>query len=113
MSVNSFVVFKEKSYLSYYDEKYFYAWLESIDGVEKVKGIDAGNLRVDLTGPFLSRTGAFDLIALFTRYSYPLSPIRDHISPEDMAYFKRPDARWFEALFGAGGSDVRPTPTEP
>lgn len=96
----SCIVFKERRYLSYYDEKYFYAWLESIEGVEKVTGIHAGLLRVDLNSPFLTRSGAFDLIALFTRYSYPLLPIRDHIAPADLDYFKKPDARWHEALFG-------------
>ncbi|UPG88175.1 hypothetical protein L2Y96_12170 [Luteibacter aegosomaticola] len=100
MPIDSFIVFKEKRYFSYYDEKYFYAWLESIEGVEKVVGIDAGNLRVELSAPFLSRTGAFDLIALFTRYGHPLAPLRDHIAPEDIDYFQRPEARWYEALFG-------------
>lgn len=100
MPVDSFIVFKEKRYFSYYDEKYFYAWLESIEGVKNVTGINAGNLQVELTGPLLSRSGAFDLIALFTRYGYPLTPLRDHISPEDMDYFNRPEARWYEALFG-------------
>jgi len=100
MTRESFILFKERPYLSYYDEKYFYAWLESIEGVEKVVGAQAGHLRVDLKNPWLTRTGAFDLIALFTRYNYPLTPLRDHIAPEDLDYFKRPEARWYGALFG-------------
>lgn len=39
MPNDSFIVFKEQRYLSYYDEKYFYAWLESIEGIAKVNGI--------------------------------------------------------------------------
>lgn len=102
-----FLVFKEQRYLSYYDEKFFYAWLDSIEGVENVTGVEAGNLRVELGHVHLSRSGAFDLIALFTRYGYPLSPIRDHIAPKDVDYFKRPDARWYDELFGRDADSPR------
>jgi hypothetical protein len=101
---DSHFTFKEGRYFSYYDEKYFYAWLEAIEGVENVTGIEAGKLRVDLASPYLSRTGIFDLIALFTRYGYALTPLREHIAAEDLDYFKRPDARWYVALFGNDGA---------
>ncbi|UPG88173.1 hypothetical protein L2Y96_12160 [Luteibacter aegosomaticola] len=98
-SVNGSIVFKLKPYYSYSDEKHFFAWLESIEGVIDVKGTARG-LHVSFDAPLLSRAGAYDLIALFSRYGCPLAPIRPFISPVDSEYFESPDSYWFEELYG-------------
>lgn len=97
--------FREARYYSYLDEKYFYAWLESLEDVVAVRGTVEG-LCVELRTTLLSRSCAHDLLALFSRYGYPLAPIKPHINPDDIAYFRDPAAYWFEELYGgARGSD--------
>jgi hypothetical protein len=94
------IIFQERRYYSYFDEKYFYAWLESLDDVVTVRGTAQG-LCIELQNKYLSKLGAYELIALFTRYGYPLSPIAPHISPDDHDYFHDPSARWFKAFYGS------------
>jgi hypothetical protein len=96
------IVIKERPYRSYLDEKYFYTWLESLDDVVAVRGT-ADGLCIDLRDKVLSRSGAYDLLALLARYSYPLIPVRPHIDPGDLAYFRDPRAYWFDELFGNDG----------
>lgn len=97
--------FEERPYYSYLDEKYFYAWLESLEDVVAVRGTAEG-LCVELRTTFLSRSCAHDLLALFSRYGYPLNVIKPHIDPDDITYFREPTAYWFEELYGdAHGSD--------
>jgi hypothetical protein len=96
------IVIRERPYRSYLDEKYFYTWLESLDDVAAVRGT-ADGLCIDLRDKMLSRSGAYDLLALLARYGYPLMPVRPHISPEDLAYFRNPTAYWFDELFGSDG----------
>jgi hypothetical protein len=98
------ILLQERRYYSYFDEKYFYAWLESLDDVVAVRGTTKG-LCVDLRDKHLSKLGAYELIALFTRYGYPLSPIASHINPDDHDYFHDPSARWFNALYGSVTED--------
>lgn len=98
------ILIKERRYYSYFDEKHFYAWLESLDGVVAVRGTAQG-LCIDLQNRYLSKLGAYELIALFTRYGYPLSPIAPHINPEDQDYFHDPSARWFKALYVSSTDD--------
>jgi len=93
------IVITERPYRSYLDEKYFYTWLESLDDVIAVRGT-ADGLCIDLREKLLSRSGAYDLLALLARYSYPLTPVLPHINPDDHTYFHNPRAYWFDELFG-------------
>lgn len=96
---NGSITFRLKPYYSYSDEKSFFTWLESIEGVVSVKGTPQG-LHVAFNAPFLSRAGAYDLIALFSRYGYPLAPIRSLIDTDDAGFFENQEAYWFEQLYG-------------
>jgi hypothetical protein len=97
------LVIREKPYFSYLDEKHFFTWLESLEDVMAVRGTAKG-LCIDLRERYLSKSGAYDLIALLTRYGYPLSSIAPRINPADDDYFRRPDARWYEEIYGRGES---------
>lgn len=93
-------VLRERSFFSYLDEKHFFTWLESIDGVTHVVG-GPGGLRVHLRDEFLSQASAFDIIALFRRYGHPLAPLKPHIDPAHDDYFKKQDSPWYDELYGA------------
>ncbi|APG06015.1 hypothetical protein BJI69_20330 [Luteibacter rhizovicinus DSM 16549] len=103
--------FKEKMYFSYLDEHHFYAWLESIDDVVKAEGTPRG-IRVTLRGAYLSRGGAHDLLALFTRYGYPLAMLRKFLAPADDAWFRDPAAYWISELYKDLPDYVPPTAGE-
>jgi hypothetical protein len=96
---NGSITFRLKPYYSYSDEKSFFTWLESIEGVRSIKGTPQG-LHVAFDAPFLSRAGAYDLIALFSRYGHPLAPIRSLINPVDVAFFENQEGYWFGELYG-------------
>lgn len=96
---NGSITFRLKPYYSYSDEKSFFTWLESIEGVVSARGTPQG-LHVTFNAPCLSRAGAYDLIALFSRYGYPLAPIRPFIDPVDAAFFENKEGYWFDELYG-------------
>ncbi|QWT20179.1 hypothetical protein KPL74_20840 [Bacillus sp. NP157] len=81
-------VFREKPYFSYLDEKHFFTWLESLDGVLSVKG-GPGGLHVSLREPFVTPSTAYDLIGLFRRYGLDPAPFLPHVLPEDLATFRK------------------------
>lgn len=95
---NGSITFRLKPYYSYSDEKSFFTWLESIEGVVSAKGTPQG-LHVTFNAPLLTRAGAYDLIALFARYGYPLALIRPFIRPDDAAFFENQECYWFEQLY--------------
>jgi hypothetical protein len=90
---------REKSYYSYLDEKYFYEWLESIEGVKSVRHSKQG-LHVELKEDGMSRGGVYDLVALLTRYKYEMQFVRDLIRAEDESWFREPDKYWYLGVFG-------------
>ena len=90
---------KEQSYFSYSDEEHFYKWLESIDGVENVTGSPQG-LLIRLSGAGMSREGIYDLIALLTRYSYPMRFVRELVREDDQSWFQDPKNYWHSNVFG-------------
>lgn len=96
---NGSITFRLKPYFSYSDEKHFFTWLESIEGIVSAKGTPQG-LHVTFDGPLLTRAGAYDLIALFSRYGYPVALVRPFIDPADAAFFENRDGYWFEPLYG-------------
>lgn len=90
---------REKSYYSYLDEKHFYEWLESVEGVKHVAHSKEG-LRIELAEYGMSRSGVYDLIALLTRYGYEMQFVRDLIRPEDESWFGEPERYWYAGVFG-------------
>jgi hypothetical protein len=91
---------RQDHFYSYLDEKHFFTWLESIDGIRDVKGTTAG-LLVRLAGKGLDRSGAYDLIGLLARYGLGMRFVRDLIRPEDEAWFDDPAKYWHSQMFGA------------
>lgn len=87
------LIVREPRYLSYLDEKSFYSWLESIEGVAGVQGCVQG-LRVDLVDVKVGRSCLSDLIALFVRYSMDVRFLSDVIEYEDKEWFSDPSAYW-------------------
>jgi hypothetical protein len=93
---------RQDHFYSYLDEKHFFTWLESIDGIRDVKSTTAG-LAVRLTGIGLDRDGVYDLIGLLARYGLAMGFVRDLIRPEDEAWFDDSTKYWHSRVFGAEG----------
>jgi hypothetical protein len=99
MAMKTEFFLKEKPYYSYLDEKYFYEWLEGLDGVRSVTSSNDG-LCIKLAEEGMSRAGAYDLIALLTRYQYPMRFVSELIRPEDESWFREPEKYWHASVFG-------------
>ena len=96
------LVIKEPSfYYSYQDEKHFYDWLESIDGIDAVRGGPQG-LVIRFKGNGLNRRDLFDLIALLTRYGVDMLGLRDLVTARNESWIKNRQSYWYSRIFGEG-----------
>jgi|CXWL01.1.fsa_nt_gi hypothetical protein len=94
------ITFKEVNpYHSEGDEDNFFLWLQSIDSVKKVTRTAVG---LCLSIDNIDRVNLHELLALFTRYSIavvPLKELLDHLPEEDREWFNKPKAVWYKGLF--------------
>lgn len=89
---------ESRYYYSYQDEKHFYNWLESIDGVDYVRGGPQG-LTIRFKGNGLNRSDLFDLIALLMRYDLDMRGLRDLVTAKNESWMKDPQKYWYSKIF--------------
>ena len=85
-------------YYSQTDEEYFFAWLQSIPVVKKVKGVPSG-LELVVQRP-VDRESLRDLIALMTRYDVDRRPLKVLCEEQPDEYFRREGTYWHSAVYG-------------
>ncbi len=99
------VVIRERPYFCYQDEKHFFEWLESIQGVRKVTGGPDG-LTIHFARAPLSYDSWADLLGVFARYGVDMRPLRVLVDKRHEAWLRDPDKYWHEALWS--DSERRP-----
>ncbi len=93
------VLIKEPaSFYSQQDEDNFFRWLQSIPEVKAVKGCSRG-LEVVLEGP-ISEECLVELMAVLSRYSVELQPLKALCEPNNEAWFRNPIKYWYPEIFG-------------
>jgi hypothetical protein len=93
------LLIQESHYYSYQDEKHFFEWLESIDGIKRVVGGPQG-LSIQLKGNGLNRGDLYDLIAVLMRYDIDMRGLQDFVTPKNEEWMKNPRAYWHAKIFG-------------
>jgi hypothetical protein len=93
------LIIQESHFYSYQDEKHFFEWLESIDGVKQVVGGPEG-LLIQLKRNGLSRRDLYDLIALLMRYGVDMRGLKDFVTPKNKAWLTSRSAYWHTKIFG-------------
>lgn len=92
------IVIKEPCpFYSQQDEDSFFEWLQSIPEVKSVKGC-ANGLEILLKEP-IGEDSLIELIAVFSRYSLKLKPLKDLCSPNNEKWFKDPIKFWYSEIF--------------
>jgi hypothetical protein len=81
------------------DEDYFFEWLQSIPAVKGVKGVKGGCLEVTIDGP-VNEGCLADLMAVLSRYSVDLKPLKALCAPNNEKWFRDPIKYWYPAVFG-------------
>ena len=92
------VVIRERPYFCYQDEKHFFEWLESIQGVRKVTGGPDG-LTIHFARAPLSYDSWADLLGVFARYGLDMRPLRVLVDKRHEAWLRDPDKFWHEAMW--------------
>ena len=85
-------------YYSQVDEDHFFAWLQSIPAIKKIKGTRSG-LELIVQRPF-DKESLRDLIALMTRYNVDCRPLRPLCDEQPDEYFRREGTYWHSAIYG-------------
>jgi hypothetical protein len=93
------LIIQQSHFYSYQDEKHFFDWLESIDGVKRVIGGPEG-LSVQLKRNGLNRQDLYDLIALLMRYGVDMHGLKDFVTPRNRAWLTNRSAYWYTKIFG-------------
>jgi hypothetical protein len=93
------LIIQQSHFYSYQDEKHFFDWLESIDGVKRVIGGPEG-LSVQLKRNGLNRQDLYDLIALLMRYGVDMHGLKDFVTPRNRAWLTNRSACWYTKIFG-------------
>jgi hypothetical protein len=88
----------ECPYWSQGDESAFFRWLQSIPGVESVKGQGMG-LIVTLRSSRLSSLALRELIALHTRYNLPMQSLAQFETVANKNWFRSKKAYWYSKVF--------------
>ncbi|MEZ5691220.1 MAG: hypothetical protein R3D71_06115 [Rickettsiales bacterium] len=97
--INIITIKSPNPFFSYLDEKSFFTWLESIDGVVKVAGyLDELDISLDVP---LSEESLRDLIAVMHRYNVDKKCLKEFVTPENKKWFKdNKNAYWHNSIFG-------------
>ena len=93
------LIIRESHYYSYQDEKHFFEWMESIDGVKRVVGGPQG-LHIQFKGNGLNRGDLYDLIAVLMRYDIDMKGLRNLVTSRNKAWMTNPQAYWYAKIFG-------------
>jgi hypothetical protein len=93
------LIIQQSHFYSYQDEKHFFDWLESIDGVKRVTGGPEG-LSIQLKRNGLNRQDLYDLMALLMRYGVDMRGLKDFVTPRNRAWLTNPSAYWYTKIFG-------------
>jgi len=80
------------------DEDHFFNWLQSIPGIERVRGVGQ-KLEITIHHP-MARDSLYDLIALLTRYSLDRRPLKPLCDEQPGNYFREPGKYWHAAVYG-------------
>jgi len=80
------------------DESAFFRWLESIPGVEGVKG-QGLELIVTLRSSRISSLALRELIALHTRYNLPMQSLAQFETTTNKKWFRSKKAYWYSKVF--------------
>jgi hypothetical protein len=92
------LIAKEVLYRSQGDENAFFAWLNSIQCVSQVRGVDR-ELQIQLGAP--TDAELRELIALFFRYGIEQSQLAQLLNPQNAAWFRdEKSAYWHSGVFG-------------
>jgi len=86
------------------DEDHFFRWLQSIPGVDDVKGV-GGTLQMTVSRP-LGRESLQDLIAVLTRYGVDRRPLKPFCDEQPGDYFNHPGRYWHSAVYGRDLPDL-------
>jgi hypothetical protein len=96
---NQITIKEPNPFYCYHDEKHFFRWLETIDGVESFRG-GPGGLTLHIREAGLTRDDWKDLLGLFMRYGVDMRGLRALVTPEHEALLKSPEAYWYQKLWG-------------
>jgi hypothetical protein len=86
-------------YWSAGDEAAFFAWLQSIPGVESVTG-EGSELHIKLRSSRLSQPALRELIALYARYGGDMRELARFETVSNSTWFRSPISYWYEGVFG-------------
>jgi hypothetical protein len=89
------------TFYSQTDEASFFAWLKSIPGVTSVVG-DHRGLVASFRSSRLSKVALWDLLALYFRYDLPMQSLARFETPQNRAWFCKPEMFWHKRVFGKG-----------
>ncbi|WP_316198352.1 MULTISPECIES: hypothetical protein [unclassified Bradyrhizobium] len=87
-----------RPFYSQSDEDHFFKWLQSISGIEQVKGVGQA-LEITIRRP-MEKDSLHDLIALLTRYSLDRRPLKSFCDEQPGDYFRDRDKYWHVAVYG-------------
>jgi len=94
------LIIQKSHFYSYQDEKHFFDWLESIDGVDCVLSVPKG-LSIRFRGNGLNRRDLYDLIAVLMRYDVDMRGLQALVTPKNDTWMKNPHAYWYPKVFGS------------
>lgn len=92
------VIPEPKLWYVYSDEKFFFAWLESIGTVTRVTGSKRG-LELTLATP-VSDDDLADLIGLMKRYRLDMKCLQKLCTTENRHWFKKSNKYWYRSVWG-------------
>ena len=89
-------------YYSQGDEDAFFAWLQHIGCVNRVRG-EGATLHILLKTRTVSDAELRELIALFHRYQLEKRPLAQFLTTENRAWFRDDEGSyWYRDVFGSG-----------
>jgi hypothetical protein len=93
-------------YYSEGDEAAFFGWLDKIPCVDHYTG-SGETLYITVSCKQMSEVCLRELIALFFRYRVDMKQLSVFSSAANRAWFKNPEAYWYNGVFGAKDKTLR------
>lgn len=98
MTQQNIIIREPGPFYSPLDEDYFFEWLQSIPVVKEVNGVKGGRLEITIEEPVNEECLA-DLMAVLSRYSVDLKPLKSLCAPNNEKWFRDPNKYWYPAIF--------------